>query len=118
MGEDMASGRGASRVLAKLQKSVDEGNYYEAHQMYRTLYFRYNAQSKYAEAVDLLYNGSLTLLNANQYSSGADLALLLIDTLEKSKTPPKDDIVAKVGKLHKLIEINLPERPNYVSLAI
>ena len=27
-------------------------------------------------------------------------------------------LAAKVGKLHKLIEINLPERPNYVSLAI
>lgn len=33
--------RGVSRVLQKLEKSVTDGNYYEAHQMYRTLYFRY-----------------------------------------------------------------------------
>lgn len=29
-----------SRVLEKLEKSVSDGNFYEAHQMYRTLYFR------------------------------------------------------------------------------
>lgn len=33
--------RGVSRVLQKLEKSVTDGDYYEAHQMYRTLYFRY-----------------------------------------------------------------------------
>lgn len=33
-------GKGISRVLAKLKSSVEEGRYYEAHQMYRTLYFR------------------------------------------------------------------------------
>lgn len=32
--------RGVSRVLQKLENSVKDGNYYEAHQMYRTLYFR------------------------------------------------------------------------------
>lgn len=31
---------GVQRVLAKLEASVNSGNYYEAHQMYRTLYFR------------------------------------------------------------------------------
>ena len=31
---------GVERVLAKLRASVDKGEYYEAHQMYRTLYFR------------------------------------------------------------------------------
>ena len=37
----MAGNRsGADRVLIKLKKSVEEGQYYEAHQMYRTLYFR------------------------------------------------------------------------------
>jgi hypothetical protein len=31
---------GTSRVLAKLNLSLEAGHYYEAHQMYRTLYFR------------------------------------------------------------------------------
>lgn len=28
--------------------------------------YRYNAQKKYAEAIDLLYNGAITLLKHNQ----------------------------------------------------
>lgn len=32
---------GMQRVLNKLQSSFSKGDYYEAHQMYRTLYFRY-----------------------------------------------------------------------------
>ena len=31
---------GINRVLAKLKTSLESGQYYEAHQMYRTLYFR------------------------------------------------------------------------------
>lgn len=39
----MASSRpgGVRRVLAKCKASIEAGNFYEAHQMYRTLYFRY-----------------------------------------------------------------------------
>lgn len=40
---DISTGRkvhGVQRVLSKLETSIKNGNYYEAHQMYRTLYFR------------------------------------------------------------------------------
>jgi hypothetical protein len=33
----MAAARGTAKVLQKLEKSVGDGNYYEAHQMYRTV---------------------------------------------------------------------------------
>ena len=37
----MAARRGGvERVLSKLKNSIENHNYYEAHQMYRTLYFR------------------------------------------------------------------------------
>ncbi|XP_053695443.1 Golgi to ER traffic protein 4 homolog [Sabethes cyaneus] len=76
--------RGVARVLAKLESSIESGNYYEAHQMYRTLYFRYLSQKKYEELLDLLYKGALTLLSHDQQTSGADLGLLVVDTLEKA----------------------------------
>lgn len=31
---------GVQRVEGKLRASVEKGDYYEAHQMYRTLFFR------------------------------------------------------------------------------
>lgn len=33
-------GQGIERVMKKLQVNIELGQYYEAHQMYRTLYFR------------------------------------------------------------------------------
>ena len=41
MATNSRSQGGITRVLLKLNKSIDEGNYYEAHQMIRTLYFRW-----------------------------------------------------------------------------
>ena len=39
----MAGRRGGTeRVLSKLKASIENENYYEAHQMYRTLYFRFS----------------------------------------------------------------------------
>ncbi|KAK2161508.1 hypothetical protein LSH36_115g04000 [Paralvinella palmiformis] len=115
----MASGgRGVQRVLVKLERSIQEGNYYEAHQMYRTLYFRYNAQKRYTEAADLLYTGALTLLNAGQQQSGVDLAMLFIDTLEKAADSVSEDSIKKVCKLHELVDPDIQERANLVTAAI
>lgn len=36
----MAGSRGIERVLAKCEACISDGNFYEAHQMIRTLYFR------------------------------------------------------------------------------
>lgn len=36
-----ANVRGVSRVLEKIDNSIKNGDYYEAHQLYRMLYFRY-----------------------------------------------------------------------------
>ncbi|XP_017081749.1 Golgi to ER traffic protein 4 homolog [Drosophila eugracilis] len=75
--------RGVSRVLAKLSESLARGEFYEAHMMYRTLYFRYTAQKRYQDCLDLLHDGAQQLIAKEQESSAADLCLLLVDTLEK-----------------------------------
>ncbi|EDV90621.1 Golgi to ER traffic protein 4 homolog [Drosophila grimshawi] len=82
--------RGVSRVLAKLSHSLAEGEYYEAHMMYRTLYFRYTAQKRFEDCLDLLYDGAQKLIERQQESSAADLCLLLVDTLEKRPQTDND----------------------------
>ncbi|XP_013412251.1 Golgi to ER traffic protein 4 homolog [Lingula anatina] len=114
----MANCRGVERILKKLKDSVDSGKYYEAHQMYRTLYFRYNAQKKYAEAIDLLYSGAKLLLEHNQITSGSDLSLLLLETLNASDTERNDDTFEKIGILHKMIDPESPDRPTFVVKAL
>ncbi|KAK3090317.1 hypothetical protein FSP39_010901 [Pinctada imbricata] len=114
------SGRsgGVDRVLAKCQACVDAGNYYEAHQMYRTLYFRYKGQKKYPEAINLLYNGALLLLNHNQHQSGTDLALLLVDLLNQSMTQVTEELVEKIGTLFRSMDCTNPDRHNFMVSAV
>lgn len=102
--------RGVSRVLAKLEESIRSGKYYEAHQKYRTLYFRYLSQKRFDECLELLYNGSLKLLENEQYSSGADLGLLVVDTLEKTTVNDADIWIHRLGTLLSKIPSNLVER--------
>lgn len=60
---------GVQRVEGKLRASVEKGDYYEAHQMYRTLFFRYMSQSKHAEARELMYSGALLFFSHGQVST-------------------------------------------------
>ena len=58
--------------------------------------FRYVTQKKYTEACDLMYNGSSTLLQHNQHGSGVDLALLLVDVLNKATAQVNDDLIGEL----------------------
>lgn len=102
--------RGVSRVLAKLEESVQAGKFYEAHQKYRTLYFRYLSQKRFDECLDLLYTGAQTFLENEQYSSGADLGGLVIDTLDKTTVPDNQLWMNRLGELIGKIKPNLVER--------
>lgn len=102
--------RGVSRVLAKLEESIQLGNFYEAHQKYRTLYFRYLSQQRYDDCLQLLFNGSLKLLENEQFSSGADLGLLVVETLEKTTVTDTDLWIHRMGLILSKIPANLVER--------
>lgn len=112
-------GRGVGRVLAKLDSSIEAGNYYEAHQMYRTLYFRYTAQRKYDECLDLLFKGTMKLIAKQQEASAADLGLLILDTLEK-RGPCKDaDLwIERVGNLITRLSSTTVERDTLINRSI
>jgi hypothetical protein len=86
-------------VVEKLHQKIRDKEYYEAHQTYRVLYQRYKAQGKEGEALDLLYDGALLLLQNGQRSCGIDLAMLLVDHLKEQKTPVSDQWLEKIGNL-------------------
>lgn len=66
------SSRRSGRVEEKLQQKIRDKEYYEAHQTYRVLYQRYKAQGKEKEALELLYNGALLLLQHGQVGVSDD----------------------------------------------
>ncbi|KAI2658673.1 hypothetical protein H4Q32_016787 [Labeo rohita] len=109
---------GVQRVEGKLRASVERGDYYEAHQMYRTLFFRYMSQAKHAEARELMYNGALLFFSYNQQNSAADLSMLVLESLEKSGAKVDDETLEHLAKLFSLMDPNSPERVAFVSRAI
>ncbi|XP_071509251.1 Golgi to ER traffic protein 4 homolog B-like [Diadema antillarum] len=109
---------GSGRVLAKLKKCVEDGNYYEAHQMYRTLYFRYLAQKKHAEAIELVYTGASLLLQHNQHMSGADLSLLLVEALDTLQEPIAKCNIDRIASLTKALPCESPERTKFITLSL
>ncbi|MBV94777.1 Golgi to ER traffic protein 4, partial [Eschrichtius robustus] len=84
---------GVQRVEGKLRASVEKGDYYEAHQMYRTLFFRYMAQSKHAEARELMCSGALLFFSHGQQNSAADLSMLVLESLEKAEAEVVDELL-------------------------
>ncbi|XP_046659907.1 Golgi to ER traffic protein 4 homolog isoform X2 [Homalodisca vitripennis] len=109
---------GVQRVLGKLDSSVKNGNYYEAHQMYRTLYFRYLTQKKYGELLELLFDGAKLLLQHDQQTSGADLAILLVDVLVKSETEPSDFHISRLAQLFSMVSPEVAEREVFLGSAL
>ncbi|XP_073997682.1 Golgi to ER traffic protein 4 homolog isoform X1 [Rhodnius prolixus] len=109
---------GVSRLIYKIENSIKNGNYYEAHQMYKTLYFRYLSQKKYVELLDLLFEGASLLLNHDQQASGVDLANLYIEVLVKSNALPNEEYIRKLSKLFSLISPGVPERDSFLSSAV
>ncbi|WFD44082.1 hypothetical protein MPSI1_002747 [Malassezia psittaci] len=63
---------------------------YELHQKIRTKTVRLLKKEKYAEAIQVLYDGSMKLLDMNEQGSGCDLAAYLLDAYKRSQTPVDD----------------------------
>ena len=88
--------------------------------MFRTIYFRYSKQEKFLELADLLFDGANKLIAADQYQSGSDLSLLLIEVLQKCKLNEQDfeKWIINVGSLIDKIEPNVVERESLIVRAV
>lgn len=118
------SAAGVKRIETKLKSAIDQENFYEAHQLYRTLYFRFSSQAKFGEAEDLLYEGSLELFKHKQVSSGTDLAILFIEVLVKSESTNErssesfEKSFQRVAKIFDKFPRDSPYYDNFKSQAI
>ncbi|RIB14577.1 hypothetical protein C2G38_1973012 [Gigaspora rosea] len=114
----MASLKGTDKVLEKLKESVENGNYYEAHQMYRTVCRRYIKQKKYSRAIDLLFSGAQTLLKHKQTGSGVDLSLYLIDAYNDEEMVVNEESRARIIQLLSLFPSDEPGRKRFIDSAV
>ncbi|KAG0224787.1 hypothetical protein BGW41_004960 [Actinomortierella wolfii] len=114
----MAAAKGTARVLKKLEKSVQDGNYYEAHQMYRTVANRYVKSHTYDEAIELLYSGSMLLLKKEQFGSGTDLATYVVEVYTLAKVPVTDQSRDRIFDMADLMGKEVTQRKKFLQNAI
>ncbi|RWS20299.1 CGI-20 protein-like protein [Leptotrombidium deliense] len=116
----------SDKIVLKLKRLIDSGEYYEAHQLYRTLFFRYTNGKRYEELQELLFAGATELLSKNQFNSGADLASLYIDSVNQDpqmKQRLQDDKVCiqlseRMGELLHKIPSKSTERIDFMMSAL
>lgn len=116
----------SERLLNKLHKSLENKDYYESHQIYRTLYYRLLRDKRHTQLSELLLDGALRLLKSGQHNSGADLASLYLQLLieTNNKTANEKPIVdtsrllTNIRELFELIPAKSPERLTFVTNAV
>jgi len=109
---------GTERVLSKLKTSIENKNYYEAHQMYRTLYFRYLGQKKYDELENMLYDGAMLLFSHEEIASGTDLAKLYVDTLNQAEAGPEEIRFLRISKMYQSIPFDNVDKTLYLTTCL
>ncbi|XAR56112.1 hypothetical protein NMG60_11036448 [Bertholletia excelsa] len=100
----------APENIEKLAKVVEDGNYYGAQQMYKSISARYISAEKYSEALDIIQSGACIQLEHGQVTCGAELAVLFVETLVKGKFPCGDDTLDSLRKIYeKFPRIPVPQ---------
>ena len=102
----------ASRLEKKLVTCLENKEYYEAHQVYRTLYSRMLAAKKYEELMTLLFEGANKLfagffincyililcILVEELQSAYDLVDLFATVLLQSETKPSKDVYSRIDQ--------------------
>ncbi|KAK6733271.1 hypothetical protein RB195_017178 [Necator americanus] len=91
-----------SRLEKKAENCLEKGEFYEAHQVYRTMYFRMLQQEKFEELLDLLCCGCKKLAAVKEALGSIDLAELYAETLVKSKKEPSEGILEQISSMVEL----------------
>ncbi|KAL2918600.1 hypothetical protein HK105_202001 [Polyrhizophydium stewartii] len=89
----------AQKTLEKLRQTLQDGNFYEAHQMIHSACQRLSKKNKTEEAIELLHSGARIMAEHNQPGSAIDLVDRLLDTFATQPAPLSD---ANRGRLMDL----------------
>lgn len=103
-----------STLLTYPPSRIKEGQFYEAHQQLRVIASRYVKQSNWSAAVDILYGGAKSLLEAAQGGSGGDLCLFLVDVYNKAETTPDASSKGKLLTLLRSFPAGEPTRKKFI----
>lgn len=87
---------GVQKSLERIQAQVQAGAFYEAQQMYKTVYHRCRSRKQAADSYEVLKSGSVQQLRSQQITCGVELANMLVDAFQTDKVPASSEHVDKV----------------------
>ncbi|KXS13971.1 hypothetical protein M427DRAFT_57978 [Gonapodya prolifera JEL478] len=90
---------GTDKFIQKLQKSVEDKNYYEAHQMYLSVAQRYIKAKKYTDAQSLLHSGITNFTRYAEHGSAQSLLSSLLDVWDHAGGGATETRVATLTEL-------------------
>ncbi|KAJ6325386.1 hypothetical protein OIU76_012465 [Salix suchowensis] len=100
----------AEENIKKLENVINEGNYYGAQQMYKSISARYVSAQRHSDALDILHSGACLQMKNGQVTCGSELAVIYVETLVKAKVPYGDDVLDRIRKIYKTFpQIPLPQ---------
>ncbi|KAI5803261.1 hypothetical protein EDC01DRAFT_611970 [Geopyxis carbonaria] len=102
------------KTRSRLEKRIEEGSYYEAHQQLRVVSQRYVKARKFDAAIEILCAGAHALLKAGQSASGGDLCLLLVDVYKAANLEPSHTSKSRLLELAMAISPTEPSRKRFI----
>lgn len=120
----MASDRKGARVerlTRKLDALLEKGDKYEAHQLYKTIYFRYTTNNQHGEAARLAFDGASYFLSQESSAcgtSGEELACMFVQAHDDGHLPLDDAVLERIKKLLQLLGPGESRRETFVRRAV
>ncbi|KFH05118.1 putative edge expressed protein [Toxoplasma gondii VAND] len=92
------------RVQASVDRKIDNGDLYDAHQLVRTLFFRFMAKRETLQAVELCRLYGLRFAGLDQEALAVDLGMNMLTALEASGTE-EEETAPSEPQLDQIIEL-------------
>jgi len=105
------------RIHQKFRTNVENGKFYEASHMIKTLFHRYKSQKKYEDSENLLFYSIVTFLQHEQHESAFELSKLLIE-LYKELDYDVDKGVEKIVDIIKESSTETKSRSDFIQQAL
>lgn len=103
-----------SRLMEKLKKCQETKDFYQAHQICRTIFVRLRSTSKDEEILDFLFDSARYFLENEQNNSGYDLCKSYVEILNKSKINElTSNLVEQILKLFQLLKFSHDDRTEF-----
>jgi hypothetical protein len=96
-----SSAAGVQKSLDKIRAQVEAGAYYEAQQMYKTVYHRYRARKALADSYEVLVQGAVQQLASKQVTCGIELGQLLVEAYKTDKAQASPETL---GALQQIVQ--------------